>query len=205
MCGRICWTRKDTLSTPLTEVATPRPRRSRGLRNAGARNKASKTGRGKSVQLLIAAVQNGPMPDESAWTFTVREWGAGRYRAHGVHRSGKFIALIGDDPDQLVTRLRAEAPDDPVFVCPVCAYDGLTARPYEVWPPPLNVDISPPYADVLGFPSYEACHICGFEFGNDDDPGTVPVGDSFESYRQRWIAAGRPRFGERWLQPPNSR
>ena len=66
-------------------------------------------------------------------------------------------------------------------------------RPYATWPPPLGSDLSPPYENLLGRPSYEVCPQCGFEFGNDDNPGTAP-GDSFESYRQRWEAEGRPVF-----------
>jgi hypothetical protein len=55
--------------------------------------------------------------------------------------------------------------------------------------------LTPPYEDFLGRPSYEVCSRCGFEFGNDDNPGTgEPV--SFEEYRREWKAEGRPRFGE---------
>lgn len=38
-------------------------------------------------------------------------------------------------------------------------------------------------------PSYEVCSCCGFEFGNDDDPGTAsPV--TFEQYLAEWISDG---------------
>jgi hypothetical protein len=83
-----------------------------------------------------------------------------------------------------------------MFACPVCEHVGLDVKPYEIWPPPEGVDLRPPYWIQLGEPSYEVCVRCGFEFGNDDDPGTVPVGDSFESYRIAWQARGRP-----WLSP----
>lgn len=80
-------------------------------------------------------------------------------------------------------------------MCPVCDYTGLAVPPYEVWPPPPGTDLMPPYAQQLGRPSYEVCPRCGFEFGNDDDPGTAaPV--SFEEYRADWVAGGR-----RWFDP----
>lgn len=80
-----------------------------------------------------------------------------------------------------------------MFQCPVCQFDGLEVAPYENWPPPKETEISPPYEDFLGRPSYEVCPRCGFEFGNDDNPGTAP-GVSFETYRAEWIASGRPWF-----------
>ena len=80
-----------------------------------------------------------------------------------------------------------------MFTCPVCGYEKLTAKPYASWPPRDGVALSPPYEDLLGAPSYEVCPRCGFEFGNDDNPGTArPV--SFEEYRSDWIARGRPWF-----------
>ena len=80
-----------------------------------------------------------------------------------------------------------------VFTCPVCGYDKLTTKPYATWPPPQGQELSPPYEDLLGRPSYEVCACCGFEFGNDDNPGTAaPV--SFEDYRTDWIERGRPWF-----------
>lgn len=82
-----------------------------------------------------------------------------------------------------------------VYECPVCHYRGLTSTPYETWPPPENVDLVPPYEELLGRPSYEVCPRCGFEFGNDDNPGTAaPV--SFEEYRRAWEAQGRPWLGQ---------
>jgi rubredoxin len=39
-------------------------------------------------------------------------------------------------------------------------------------------------------PSYEVCPNCGFEFGNDDNPGTE-AGVSFEQYRTEWVATVR--------------
>jgi len=73
---------------------------------------------------------------------------------------------------------------------------GLTVKPYETWPPPDAVTLTPPYEDFLGRPSYEVCPNCGFEFGNDDNPCTAaPV--SFAEYRAEWVAEGSPRFGNR--------
>lgn len=79
------------------------------------------------------------------------------------------------------------------YECPVCEYQGLTEKPYERWPPPSGIDLSPPYEDLLGRPSYEVCPRCGFEFGNDDNPGTAPP-TSFEEYREEWRANGEPWF-----------
>jgi hypothetical protein len=42
-------------------------------------------------------------------------------------------------------------------------------------------------------PSYEVCPNCGFEFGNDDNPGTAAP-SSFEQYRVEWESEGRQRF-----------
>jgi hypothetical protein len=75
----------------------------------------------------------------------------------------------------------------------VCYSFLLAYKPYEVWPPPPDQVLSPPYEDLLGRPSYEVCSRCGFEFGNDDNPGTAPP-SSFEEYRLEWTAEGRPWF-----------
>lgn len=80
-----------------------------------------------------------------------------------------------------------------MFKCPVCGDGQLTAKPYEIWPPPGGLELSPPYEDLLGRPSYEVCPRCGFEFGNDDNPGTSSP-DSFESYYADWVARGQPWF-----------
>jgi hypothetical protein len=77
--------------------------------------------------------------------------------------------------------------------CPVCEFRGLTQKPYELWPPPPRIVLSPPYEDVLGRPSYEVCPRCGFEFGNDDNPGTASP-TSFEAYREEWRAEDKPWF-----------
>lgn len=82
------------------------------------------------------------------------------------------------------------------FTCPVCHYSGLQSPPYATWPPPDGIELSPPYAAQLGRPSYEVCPMCGFEFGNDDDPGTAPP-TSFDEYRASWISEGRPTFDSR--------
>ena len=87
--------------------------------------------------------------------------------------------------------------DDDVFECPVCRSDELTARPYETWPPPPGMALDPPYEDLLGGPSYEVCPGCGFEFGNDDNPGGTASPVSFEAYRADWVQRGSPRFSPR--------
>jgi hypothetical protein len=69
----------------------------------------------------------------------------------------------------------------------------LTVKPYAHWPPDDVDTLIPPYEDLLGPPSYEVCPSCGFEFGNDDNPGTAdPL--SFAEYRVEWTARGQPRF-----------
>jgi hypothetical protein len=82
------------------------------------------------------------------------------------------------------------------FTCPVCGYDCLTLKPYENWPPPPGVILTPPYEDLLGRSSYDVCPSCGFEFGNDDNPGTTEP-SSFEPCREDWIARGRAWFSPR--------
>lgn len=76
--------------------------------------------------------------------------------------------------------------------CPVCGAVELTALPYENWTPG-PVLVAPPYEDHYGLPSYEVCPSCGFEFGNDDNPGTAEP-SSFGDYRDEWVARGSPRF-----------
>ena len=80
-----------------------------------------------------------------------------------------------------------------MYECPVCGHPGLTVAPYERWPPPLNVSLVPPYEDALGRPSYEVGPKCGFEFGNDDNPGTAEP-ESFDEYRREWERQGKPWF-----------
>lgn len=87
-----------------------------------------------------------------------------------------------------------------MYECPVCRYPGLDVKPYQIWPPPAGLEISPPYEDQLGAASYEVCPLCGFEFGNDDNPGGDVRGDSFDEYRREWEAAGRPIFHASALQ-----
>ena len=55
-------------------------------------------------------------------------------------------------------------------ICPVCGYDGLEETPY----------------DKYGYPSYEICSCCGYEYGFQDES----KGISFSEYRQKWIEDG---------------
>ncbi len=80
-----------------------------------------------------------------------------------------------------------------MIVCPVCELRVLERPPYSSWPPPSDVVLVPPYEDVLGTPSYEVCVNCGFEFGNDDNPGTAAP-SSFAEYRRDWRSRGSPVF-----------
>jgi hypothetical protein len=88
----------------------------------------------------------------------------------------------------------------PLFMCPVCGYPRLKTKPYEKWPPPEGIVLSPPYSNQLGRASYDVCPQCGYEFGFDDDPGTgAPA--SFDEYRREWESAGRPWFSSREPRP----
>jgi hypothetical protein len=45
-------------------------------------------------------------------------------------------------------------------------------------------------------PSYDVCPCCGYEFGNDDNPGTgLPI--DFHTYRQHWLRDGAKWFDDR--------
>jgi hypothetical protein len=81
------------------------------------------------------------------------------------------------------------------FSCPCCGFGGLRSLAYEKLQFPIEASLEPPYSRHFGMPSFEVCPCCGFEFGNDDEPGT---GDavSFRSYLRAWI--GR---GARWFDP----
>src|ERR1022692_571166 len=74
--------------------------------------------------------------------------------------------------------------------CPCCGYPHLERSSYHsLGSPPWRHPGLPPYEHWYGEPSYEVCPCCGFEFGNDDNPGTSsPI--SFEQYRQKWSEGG---------------
>jgi predicted RNA-binding Zn-ribbon protein involved in translation (DUF1610 family) len=62
------------------------------------------------------------------------------------------------------------------FTCPCCGFSGLSSNPYRALPPPPWKEEAhgrPPYCRKHGDASYEVCDCCGFEFGNDDEPGTA--------------------------------
>jgi hypothetical protein len=82
------------------------------------------------------------------------------------------------------------------FTCPCCGFDGLASRPFARLENGVLVrGFDPPYSQHFGTPSYEVCNCCGFEFGNDDQPGTgLPV--SFEEYLSAWAADQH-----RWFSP----
>jgi rubredoxin len=80
--------------------------------------------------------------------------------------------------------------------CPCCGFSELKVPAYrELGSPPWSNHGLSPYFMQYGEPSYEVCSCCGFEFGNDDNPGISP-GQSFEDYRREWIASGA-----QWLDP----
>ena len=62
-------------------------------------------------------------------------------------------------------------------------------------PKPFDENI--PYEILYGDPSYEVCPCCGYEFGNDDCPGTTAGGDSFTKYRNEWIKCGMQWWDEK--------
>src|SRR5262245_19086796 len=74
--------------------------------------------------------------------------------------------------------------------CPCCGYSPLIVPAYRfLGPPPWKHPGPPPYCQWHGKPSYDVCACCGFEFGNDDEPGTaLPV--TFAQYLAEWIAGG---------------
>lgn len=82
------------------------------------------------------------------------------------------------------------------FNCPCCGYGGLTQPSYRRLVSVSAVrGLLPPYEQYFGNPSYEVCLCCGFEFGNDDNPGTgTPA--SFEEYLREWV-----RSGCEWFDP----
>jgi hypothetical protein len=76
------------------------------------------------------------------------------------------------------------------FVCPCCGFPELDAPPYaRIGLPPWIDHGKPPYNQRYGEPSYDVCSCCGFEFGNDDDPGTAPP-KTFKEYLINWITEG---------------
>ncbi len=76
------------------------------------------------------------------------------------------------------------------YTCPCCGYPELESPAYSLaLQPPFLHDISPPYCQYLGEPSYDVCPCCGFEFGFDDEPDTASP-QSFEEYRGEWIRDG---------------
>lgn len=79
-------------------------------------------------------------------------------------------------------------------LCPACGFAGLRTLPYaELRSLPVSDDLEPPYSQYFGDPSYEVCDCCGFEYGNDDEPGTgLPV--TFRRYREEWISGGTQWF-----------
>ncbi|MEM6334162.1 MAG: hypothetical protein AAF823_12570 [Planctomycetota bacterium] len=61
--------------------------------------------------------------------------------------------------------------------------------------PPWHSLPLPPYSQHFGDPSYDVCACCGYEFGNDDEPGTSNPA-TFEQYLRKWIGEGARWFDE---------
>jgi hypothetical protein len=59
----------------------------------------------------------------------------------------------------------------------------------------VSDSVRPPYGVHFGDASYEVCDCCGFEFGNDDEPGTGEP-TSFKDYLADWISDGM-----NWFEP----
>ena len=87
------------------------------------------------------------------------------------------------------------------YSCPVCGYPGLDVKPYASWPPPEGLLLAPPYEVLLGSPSYDVCVRCSYEFGFDDNPDWETPGTSFEEYRARWVADGKPWLAAEYIPP----
>jgi hypothetical protein len=89
----------------------------------------------------------------------------------------------------------SSAPKPPPYSCPCCGYVGLDYPAYaKTTGFPIEVTGEPPYLLTLGDPSYGVCPCCGFEFGNDDDPGGNIPGSTFSEYLGAWIAEGSAWF-----------
>jgi hypothetical protein len=82
------------------------------------------------------------------------------------------------------------------FTCPCCGYASLSVPPYEKMSLPPWPDLGePPYCVRFGQPSYDVCVCCGYEFGNDDEPGTAKA-ISFAGFLEEWIQSGTHWFDE---------
>ena len=82
------------------------------------------------------------------------------------------------------------------LTCPVCGFQPLATRPYADYTGQVPPEACPPYEEFLGQPSYDVCSACGFEFGNDDNPGTAEA-LTFAQYRDDWLARGGAPFQSR--------
>lgn len=76
--------------------------------------------------------------------------------------------------------------------CPVCGFAGLDRPPYLAFDGMPEHPVAPPYAVHFGDPSGERCPRCGYGFGLDDHPAGVGEPVTFEQWRRRWVARGRP-------------
>lgn len=82
------------------------------------------------------------------------------------------------------------------YICLSCGWDQLDFKPYENYPENIidTKALVPPYSKYWGAASYGVCDCCGYEFGQDDDPGTAePL--TFAQYREQWIS----EEGGQWL------
>ena len=77
-----------------------------------------------------------------------------------------------------------------MYICPCCGYNKLKVKPYKNMPnPPVSTGLTPPYDSKWGEPSYDVCDCCGFEYGNDDNPGTSSP-SSFQGHLKEWYNEG---------------
>lgn len=91
------------------------------------------------------------------------------------------------------------------YVCFCCGWDQLDFRPYKNSPevPTDTRALTPPYNQYWGSGSYGVCECCGYEFGNDDEPGGDAPGDSFEESRTHWIEKRKAQWMYPELKPTN--
>lgn len=94
--------------------------------------------------------------DLPGWEFTVSEVSNGIYEVSARRDGGINGSALGVDVDEALAGLREWAMkverdldkrSTDRFSCPVCDAVELTAAPYEVWPPPEDVELRPPYED----------------------------------------------------------
>lgn len=84
-----------------------------------------------------------------------------------------------------IEKLREMGRDD-LFKCPICGYGVFKS-------PPFLLD---------GYPSYDICPCCKFQYGLDDYPYET-LEESFTIWREKWVNNGYPWFSD-YTKPPEN-